>query len=62
VNYIQGWPRRLSVFAQFERQLIIERVHSGMNHAKKGEQKPSILRSPGEPLIEVARESVAIRL
>jgi DNA invertase Pin-like site-specific DNA recombinase len=25
----------LSVFAQFERQLIIEPVHSGMNHAKK---------------------------
>jgi len=25
----------LSVFAQFERQLIIERVRSGMNHAKK---------------------------
>jgi DNA invertase Pin-like site-specific DNA recombinase len=25
----------LSVFAQFGRQLIIERVRSGMNHAKK---------------------------
>jgi hypothetical protein len=28
----------------------------------KGEQQPSTLGSPGEPLIEVARESVAIRL
>ena len=31
----QALAGMLSVFAQFERQLIIERVRSGMNHAKK---------------------------
>jgi DNA invertase Pin-like site-specific DNA recombinase len=32
---IQALAGTLSVFAQFERQLIVERVRSGMNHAKK---------------------------
>jgi DNA invertase Pin-like site-specific DNA recombinase len=43
----------LSVFAQFERQLIIERVRSGMNHAKKHGTRSG--KAIGRPAIVAAR-------
>jgi putative DNA-invertase from lambdoid prophage Rac len=54
----QALAGMLSVFAQFERQLIIERVRSGMNHAKRHGMRSG--KAIGRPAT-VAKRATEIR-